>query len=103
MRSRPSILLGLLILIAIIGISQFIVLTAAQPPLNRPSFLDNLTMSPMVVETLDIHEMMAMINTAYKYCSQFSNLAGSDADKCRDFMDRLDQSLIDMLTNSNLE
>jgi putative hemolysin len=101
--SRPFILLSLLILIAIIGISQFIILTAAQTPLNRPSFLDNLTMSPRVVEMLDIHEMMSMINTAYKYCSQFGNLVGSDADKCRDFMNRLDQSLIDMLTNSNLE
>jgi hypothetical protein len=102
MRSRPSIL-GLLILIAIIGISQLIILTAAQTPSNRPSFLDNLTMSPRAVETLDIHEMMSMINTAYKYCSQFSNLVGSDADKCRDFMSELDQSLIDMLTNSSLK
>jgi hypothetical protein len=103
MRSRPFIVLSLLILVAIIGISQFIILTAAQAPLVRPFLLDNLTMSPRVVEMLDVHEKMSMINVTYKYCSQFEDLVGSDADKCRDFMIRLDQSLVDMLTNSNLE
>lgn len=82
MRARLFLLFSSSIFFSIAGLSLSTI-AIAQVHIDRPLLLDNPSYDLEVVDTLNLQEKMSLINMTYDYCSQPSNLAGDDADKCR--------------------